>query len=301
MLAVSPDGSFTAAPDARTVIHRSNGRASRHDAIEARALSVCPEHAAVLARDGTIYTLAHERRDRWSIDAPAEGSPCAVSPCAAHVFNGAHLLSRSPRDGSIAKRELHTRDFFDRYTRADFVDGAHLALCYETGQPWTDNGSYGDRMKNVHVCRVSPSFDTVFYWWDTRQWDEDFAPSAIAYAPRAPQRFAIYDREELHVTEVRGTRINWEGLPEISDDSDERWIYTSAVSRLVFHREGLLFAARTNDTLSVFDVVNERRADLRLAHDAFDFHRTFLRWLDTDTLSIAHAALTELDWVGMYD
>lgn len=55
------------------------------------------------------------------------------------------------------------------------------------------------------------------------------------------------------------------------------------------------------DGVSIFDPINDRRTQIAVGHDAFDFHRMFFRWLDLDSRSIAHAALSELDCVGMYD
>lgn len=299
MLAIAPDGSFTAAPDASTVIHRSRGAITEHRSLSARSIAVSPAHAAMLSDDGAISTLSHERRHRWSIDAPPSSAPCAVSPCATHVFNGERLLSRSPRDGTITAREPFTRDFFERFTRAEFIAPALLALCYETGQPWSEFGSYGDRMKNVQIYSVGPAFETAFYWWDTRRWDEDFEPTAFAYA--TPPRFAVYDEGALQIIEARELRADSNGMPERTDDASEHWIYSPALSRIVWHPTALLVAGRADDGVSIFDPINERRARLAIHHNAFDFHGPFLRWLDLDSRSIAHAALTELDWVGMYD
>jgi hypothetical protein len=61
MLAHAPDGSFTAAPDASTVIHRSRGALTEHGSLSARSIAVNPAHAAMLTDDGAIVTLAHNR------------------------------------------------------------------------------------------------------------------------------------------------------------------------------------------------------------------------------------------------
>jgi len=134
-----------------------------------------------------------------------------VRPCATHVFNGAHPLALSPCAETITQREPCTRDFFDRFTCAQLVAPALLALCYETGQPWSDFGSYGDRMKNVQICSAGRELETLFYWWDTRQFDEDFEPSTLAFASSG--RFALGTPRELRVVEARALRDNWTGLP----------------------------------------------------------------------------------------
>lgn len=156
-----------------------------------------------------------------------------MRPCATHVFNGAHLLALSPCAETITQREPCTRDFFDRFTCAQLVAPDLLALCYETGQRWSDFGSFGDRMKNMQICSVSRELETLFCWWDTRQFDEDFEPSALAFA--SPGRFALSTLREPRVVEARALRDNWTGLPEITDAASEHWLYQPLATRLTLH------------------------------------------------------------------
>jgi hypothetical protein len=79
----------------------------------------------------------------------------------------------------------------------------------------------------------------------------------------------------------------------------EQFLYLQA-SCVRFDRTRRWFAARSGAGLTVYDTRLQRRVELPIEHEAFDFHQALVRWLgDDDELELA--PLDALDWRGMYD
>ncbi|PCC70681.1 hypothetical protein SAMN02745121_05434 [Nannocystis exedens] len=83
--------------------------------------------------------------------------------------------------------ELETIDFFDRWTFARFCPGGQLILGFESGQPWSESGSYGDRYGGLQV--FAPTADparwqTVAIEYDYRSHDATFIPDDVVWHPR---------------------------------------------------------------------------------------------------------------------
>lgn len=80
-----------------------------------------------------------------------------------------------------------TLDFFERWTFARFLPGGELALAFETSQPWSEYGSYGDRYGGVQVLvlRGEPAtWSPVALEFDYRRHDETFIVDDVAWHPR---------------------------------------------------------------------------------------------------------------------
>src|SRR5262245_13212970 len=105
----------------------------------------------------------------------------AVSPDGLLRFEDGAL--RSP----AAVVHPDTIDFFERWTFARFLPGGQLALAFESGQPWAEYGSYGDRYGGVQV--LAPGADPatwslVAIEYDYRSHDESFIPDDVMWHRR---------------------------------------------------------------------------------------------------------------------
>lgn len=95
----------------------------------------------------------------------------------------AHDVLRGPR-GPV---ELPTIDFFERWTFARFCPGGQLILAFESGQPWSEYGSYGDRYGGFQI--MAPTADPLRWVmvgleFDYRSHDATFAPDDAVWHPR---------------------------------------------------------------------------------------------------------------------
>jgi hypothetical protein len=79
-----------------------------------------------------------------------------------------------------------TIDFFERWTFARFLDERLLALGFESGQPWSEWGSYGDRYGGVQVLALTApaEWSLVSLEYDYRAHDEPFVPDDVIWHPR---------------------------------------------------------------------------------------------------------------------
>ncbi|MCY1057356.1 hypothetical protein [Nannocystis sp. SCPEA4] len=95
----------------------------------------------------------------------------------------AHDVLRGPR-GPV---ELPTMDFFERWTFARFCPGGQLILAFESGQPWSEYGSYGDRYGGFQI--MAPTADPLRWAmvgleFDYRSHDATFVPDDAVWHPR---------------------------------------------------------------------------------------------------------------------
>src|SRR4051812_46779585 len=105
----------------------------------------------------------------------------AVSPDGRWRFDGGRLHS------ATASEEPFAIDFFDRWTYARFLAVGVLALGFESGQPWSEYGSYGDRYGGVQVLRLAagqPTWSLVSIEYDFRSHDEEFVPDDVVWHAR---------------------------------------------------------------------------------------------------------------------
>lgn len=103
-----------------------------------------------------------------------------ASPDGEWVFDGERLRSSSQ------VVEPFTIDFFHRWTFARFLPSGVIAMAFESSQPWSDWGSYGERHWGVQVLAPTPSgeWDLVAFELGSRRHDETFAPLDIVWHPR---------------------------------------------------------------------------------------------------------------------
>ncbi|MFT3772597.1 MAG: hypothetical protein QM820_44975 [Minicystis sp.] len=90
------------------------------------------------------------------------------------------------RSGTV-EADVFTIDFFERWTFARFLPGGELALAFESSQPWSEFGSYGDRYGGVQVLAPGPDagrWALVAIEFDYRRHDESFVPFDVVWHRR---------------------------------------------------------------------------------------------------------------------
>ncbi len=155
-------------------------------------------------------------------------------------------------------------DFWERWTFGRFLRPGVLALAFESGQPWAEYGSYGDRYGGVEVMAL----DTAAQRWylaaleyDYRGHDEDFVPGDIAWHERGVLAWLVNDLLAIQVLRrprgpiggARETRDSDTGL-EYSTDLPGRW------RELTLDNDGLMLTARAADRADVVDLAGRRYA-----------------------------------------
>lgn len=176
------------------------------------------------------------------------------------------------RAGSLLV-EPPTIDFFDRWTFARFRPGEPTALLlgFESGQPWSEHGSYGDRYGGVQV--IAPSADpsrwqVVAMEYDYRRHDESFVPDDVAWHPRG---VLAWLRDGCLCGQVLGApRAPLDAILWNPRDSDLGCEYSferrGAWRRLELDDEGHLLTAYDSGGRDRFDLVGRRSA-----HDDADW------------------------------
>ncbi|WAS93657.1 hypothetical protein [Nannocystis punicea] len=138
-------------------------------------------------------------------------------------------------------------------------------LAFESGQPWSEHGSYGDRYGGVQVLAASadPShWQTVAIEYDYRAHDATFIPDDVAWHPRGVLA-------SLHDGCLCGQVLKFP-RPPIDDliwnprDSDRGCEFTfdrgGAWRRLELDEHGHLLTAYDQDGRNRFDLVRRRTA-----------------------------------------
>jgi len=106
---------------------------------------------------------------------------------AAESPDGQWRFAQGALHGPGGRVELETIDFFERWTFARFCRGGQLILAFESSQPWSDYGSYGDRYGGIQV--VAPTADPLRWVmvgleFDYRSHDATFIPDDVVWHPR---------------------------------------------------------------------------------------------------------------------
>lgn len=126
------------------------------------------------------YLVAGGRNGR-DMNTPALMQVYAASPDGAWRFQDGKIRSET---AVVAPFEI---DFFERWTFARFLPTGQLALAFESGQPWDEGGSYGDRYGGVQVLALTAApatWSLVAFEFDYRACDETFVPDDVIWHPR---------------------------------------------------------------------------------------------------------------------
>ncbi|HLT37474.1 MAG TPA: hypothetical protein VK034_14375 [Enhygromyxa sp.] len=186
----------------------------------------------------------------------------AESPDRSWVFEDGVLRSADAEVPAFAI------DWFERWTFARFLPGGELALGFESGQPWSEYGSYGERRWGVQVLapRSGSQWVLVAIEHDARRHDEQFVPDDVCWSPRGVLAW-LYEGTLLAVVlkSPRG-EIPPDDLPEPDSESDHVAYQIELPGRwrsLALDRSGRLLTATDDDGVDTFDLerVLRRRDD----------------------------------------
>jgi hypothetical protein len=176
-----------------------------------------------------------------------------VSPDGRWLFDGDRIRG----DGTAERPEAI--DFFERWTFARFLGDGVLALAFESGQPWAEYGSYGDRYGGVQVMVYGPDgpgWTCRALEYDYRAHDERFEPSDVVWHPRG---VLAWVDESLYVQVLRTPRVTT-SIHDRDSDTGPYWSYEPAgVWRSVSLDEtGRMCRAEGDDGFLVLDLEQRR-------------------------------------------
>lgn len=184
----------------------------------------------------------------------------AESPDGVWRFEGGALRSAT---AVVAPFEI---DFFERWTSARFFSGGQVALTFESGQPWSDQGSYGSRYGGIEILALTApdTWTVVALEYDWREHDETFVPLDLAWHPRGV--LAWLHQSYLYVQRLTlPRRTEAVVAPDVwyrDSDSGLAWWHEwlGAWHRLSLDEEGLYLTATDERGADVFDLEGRRRA-----------------------------------------
>lgn len=175
------------------------------------------------------------------------------------TFDGNQIASAK------AKVEPFTIDFFDRWTFARFLPGNALALGFESGQPWSDFGSYGDRYGGIQVLALTQqpaTWSLVSIEFDYRRHDEGFIPDDVTWHHRGVLAWLRDGLLQIQILEEPRGVIPWDLLP--ARDSSQGLEYSGEFlgewKRLDLSANGNELTATDQEGLEFFDLVGMRRS-----------------------------------------
>jgi hypothetical protein len=288
MLLVGPHGDFSATLPGGVAVGCAKGASWRYTLSDALALAPRLDGVCALSPDGTISRFdPRSSHALWTVPLAAGPLVCAVSSDGEWVFDGERLRSRA---GAVVA--LDRMDFFERWTFARFLASGDLALGFETGQPWTDDGSYGDRYGGVQVHERARGWRCSALEFDSRGFDEAFVARDVCWADRrvfacsaertltvtalvAPRAEAIslYAPQRDHELERVASFDRWGDYRALAVDPRGRWL--AAVFLL---DEG----AVSREVVTVFDLVERRGAQLDEGAASLAFHQQILCGIHPD-------------------
>lgn len=144
---------------------------------------------------------------------------CAIVTSPNGCWRFTEGLLRSPA-ATFGPVEL---DFFKRWTFARFLSDEIIALGFETGQPWSEHGSYGGPLGGIQVLSLSGrdpcAWELVSLECEYRDHDEDFIPHSIAWHERGVTAWLVGDflRVQVLASPRPRDRYIW---PSPQNDSD---------------------------------------------------------------------------------
>ena len=182
----------------------------------------------------------------------------AVSPNGQWVFENGKLSSQ---EHVITPFAL---DFFERWTFAKFLQDDQIALAFETGQPWSEFGSYGDRYWGVQILTQAAQHNI---WtlsaieYDYRSFDESFIPKDIVWHPRGV--LAWLDVDELYFQVLKSPRLEVPRCEYPPQDSETDLDYSYSISgnwdTLTLTPSGLYLIAGYETGNDIFDLKKQLR------------------------------------------
>lgn len=148
-------------------------------------------------------------------------------------------------------------DFHQRWTFARFLPGGQLALAFESGQPWSENGSYGFRYGGVEVLSwTGVGWALVALEYDERDHAEEFVPDDVVWHPDGV--LAWMRNGLLYAQRLVTPRPMSMDEPEPARDSDAPLAFSLEVAgpwrRLDLDPGGRVLMARGRGRVDAFDL-----------------------------------------------
>lgn len=175
------------------------------------------------------------------------------------TFDGQHIVS------SDAKVDAFSIDFFERWTFARFLPGNALALGFESGQPWSEYGSYGNRYGGLQVLALTQppkEWSLVAIEYDYRSFDETFVPDDIVWHSSGVLAWLVHGGLQIQVLQEPRGLIGWDLLPSCDSSQPLRYRYEfiGDWKRLTISGEGTKLTAIDETGLEFFDLVQMQRS-----------------------------------------
>jgi hypothetical protein len=189
---------------------------------------------------------------------------CDRAPVYAESHDGVWRFEGGALRSATATVEPFAIDYFERWTSARWMPGGQLVLTFESGQPWSDQGSYGSRYGGIEVLALTAldTWTVVSLEYDWRQHDETFVPLDVAWHPRGV--LAWLHGNYLYAQRlVVPRRVEAVDAPDVwyrDSDAGLVWWYErhGAWRRLSLDEDGLFLTAIDPDGADVFDLEGDR-------------------------------------------
>jgi len=175
------------------------------------------------------------------------------------TFDGNNIVS------AHAKVDPFAIDFFERWTFARFLPGNALALGFESSQPWSEYGSYGDRYGGIQVLALTekPShWSLVAIEYDYRGHDETFVPDDVTWHPRGVLAWLIHDSLQIQVLKKPRGVIASDLLPHRNsyEELEYHYEFMGDWKRLDLSANGNELTATDAAGMEFFDLIGRRRS-----------------------------------------
>lgn len=164
-----------------------------------------------------------------------------------------------------ANIEPFTIDFFRRWTFARFLPGNILTLGFESDQPYSDYGSYGDRYGGVQVLVLKQDpldWDLVAIEFDYRRFDEEYIPNDVVWHKRGILAWLHDETLCIQVLKAPRSSVVSNLLPQRDSDCELEYAYyfSGQWKRLDIAANGNEMTAVDQDGMEYFDLLGKRRS-----------------------------------------
>ncbi len=187
------------------------------------------------------------------------------------TFDGERIRS------AHANVEPYAIDFLRRWTFARFLPGSILTLGFESDQPYSEYGSYGNRRGGVQVLRLRPDssdWQLVAIEYEDRRFDEEFIPKDVVWHKRGILAWSIHDSMQIQHLASQRDDFGDPLLPQRDSDQpmEYRYEFIGDWKRLDISSSGHELTAVSNEGLEYFDLVGKRRSRDGSIWESWDDH-----------------------------
>lgn len=176
-----------------------------------------------------------------------------------------------------ANVEPYAIDFHLRWTFARFLPGNILTLGFESAQPYSEYGSYGDRYGGVQVLRLKPGsvdWQLVAIEYEYRRADEEFIPKDVVWHKRGILAWSVNDSLLIQLLASQRDDSGDVLLPPRDSDQplEYRYEFIGDWKRLDISSSGHELTAMSTEGLEYFDLLGKRRSRDGSIWESWDDH-----------------------------